>query len=105
MDRSRTHGQAWIGLEPMGVVVQRPPAVFSREKMCHPKGKGVFWVGKPVFFGVVASKAGGNVSADKTSVVQADISQDIPQALWTEGRPLRGRPSVQNVGRILGDVC
>ena len=37
------------------------------------------------------------MSEGKTSVVLADMSQDIPQALWTEGRPLRGRPSVQNV--------
>ena len=41
-----------------------------------------------------------NVSADKTSVVSADktsvVSQDIPQALATQGRPLRGRPCVGN---------
>ena len=37
------------------------------------------------------------VSADKTSVV----SRGIPQALWTQGRPLRRRPCVENDG---GDV-
>ena len=51
----------------------------------------------------VASADGTSVvSADKTSVVSADktsvVSQDIPQALSTEGRPLRGRSSVENVG-------
>ena len=65
-----------------------------------------------------------NVSADKTSVVcrqdtccvsrqdiccvivSADISQDIPQVFHTQGRPLRGRPCVGNVGGdVLGDVC
>ena len=38
------------------------------------------------------------VSAAKTSVVSADISQDIPQAFSRQGRPLRGRPCVENVG-------
>ena len=41
------------------------------------------------------------VSADKTSAAAADktsvVSQDIPKALWTQGRPLRGRPCVDTV--------
>ena len=40
------------------------------------------------------------MSADKTSAAAADktsvVSQDIPKALWTQGRPLRGRPCVDN---------
>ena len=47
---------------------------------------------------VVSAAKTSVVSADKTSVVSADISQDIPQAFSRQGRPLRGRPCVENVG-------
>ena len=55
---------------------------------------------------VVSADKTSVVSADKTSVVSADISQDIPQAVSRQGRPLRGRPCVENDGGdVLGDVC
>ena len=39
-------------------------------------------------------------------IVSADISQDIPQAFYTQWRPLRGRPVGGKVGGdVLGDVC
>ena len=49
---------------------------------------------------VVSAGETSVVSAAKTSVVSADkrpaVCQDIPWALWTQGQPLRGRPSVGN---------
>ena len=51
---------------------------------------------------VVSADKTSVVSAVKTSVVSKNktsvVSQDIPQALPTQGRPLRGRPCVENVG-------
>ena len=47
---------------------------------------------------VVSAGKTSVVSADETSAATADktsvVSQDIPKALWTQGRPLRGRPCV-----------
>ena len=51
---------------------------------------------------VVSADKTSVVSADKTSVVSADISQDIPQTLWTEGRPPL---CTECGGDVLGDVC
>ena len=49
---------------------------------------------------VVSAGKTSVVSAAKTSVVSADkrsaVCQDIPWALRTQGRPLRGRPCVGN---------
>ena len=63
-----------------------------------------FAEGKPVVSAdrtsVVSAGKTSVVSADKTSAVASDktsvFSQDIPKALWTQGRPLRGRPCVDN---------
>ena len=43
---------AWIGLEQWASLWRGPRRFFPREKKCPPEGKGVFWVGKPFFFGL-----------------------------------------------------
>ena len=78
----------------------------------------------PKPFRVLPFKVGGNVSADKTSVVSADktsvVSADktsvvslcqqtspktSPSTFPTQGRPRSGRPCVRNAkGDVLGDV-
>ena len=78
----------------------------------------------PKPFRVLPFKVGGNVSADKTSVVSADktsvVSADktsvvslcqktspktSPPTFPTQGRPRSGRPCVRNAkGDVLGDV-
>ena len=60
-------------------------------------------------FGLGGPKSVGNVFADKTSVVSADMTsvaslcqkaspKASPLVFLTQGRPLRGRPCVGNVG-------
>ena len=69
---------------------------FQEPVVCAEDKPAVSAEEKPVEFAeekpVVSAEDKPVVSADKKSAV----CQDIPQALWTQGRPLRGRPCVDN---------
>ena len=92
MDRTRTHGRRcaeasgvfvpgknmcfgsgniYFGLKTMGVVVQRSPAFFPREKQCSPERKRVLWDGKHVFWpqihGRRCAEASGGFPREKSA--------------------------------------
>ena len=67
MDKSRTHGRRCA----------EASGVFFPEEKVSPWGKRCVLGGETCFFGLGASKVGGNVSADKTSVVSADKTSAV----------------------------